>query len=395
MKPLKPLFDSFWRAVAYCFRPDVLIFLLVPWVVVTAITLGWCYFYWAKALIVMQSWLGASESVNFILHWLNNSGLNLQKTLPSLVLIFIMIPLVMMATLLFMGHVATPLLVDLVRVRRFVKLEAKRNTSLLHHAGWSVWHTIQLLLALALAAPVSILLPPAGFLIMPVLGGWFTARILSFSVLVQHTTKAERQTIMAEHDIPFATMGVVGGYLSLAPSLMGIAMAWLFSDVMVWVPSAIGCYVLIVGFSILWFTHYSLPILQKMRNDQKAKQDAELEKKAKEKVALDAMNAAEANRKIAMNNALQELSKPAPPKLTGWKKFMASFKSKKPDPNKLAAEEIAKKAKAKVALEALEATDAAQKAALDSAKASIPKPAPKLTWWQKLGADLAKLVHKK
>ena len=94
MKPLKPLFDSFWRAVAYCLRPDVLIFLLVPWVVVTAITLGWCYFYWAKALIVMQSWLGASESVNFILHWLNNSGLNLQKTLPSLVLIFIMIPLV-------------------------------------------------------------------------------------------------------------------------------------------------------------------------------------------------------------------------------------------------------------------------------------------------------------
>ena len=74
---------------------------------------------------------------------------------------------------------------------------------------------------------------------------------------------------------------------------------------------------------------------------------------------------------------------------------MASIKSKKPDPNKLAAEEIAKKAKAKVALEALEATDAAQKAALDSAKASIPKPAPKLTWWQKLGADLAKLVHKK
>lgn len=337
MKPLKPLFDSFWRAVAYCFRPDVLIFLLVPWVVVTALTLGWCYFYWFGALKVVQLWLGSSENINLILHWLANSGIHLHGMLPSFVLILIMIPVVMIATLLFMGHMATPLLVDLVRIRRFIKLEAKRNTSKLQHAGSSFWHSFQLLLGLVLAVPVSILIPPAGFLILPVLGGWFTTRIVGISVLVHHATKAERQTIMAEHDIPFTSIGVVAGYLGLVPTLMGVSMAWLFADFMVWVPAAIACYVLIVGFSTLWYAHYSLGFLQKMRNEQKAKQDAELEKKAKEKIAADAAKAAEAAKKaadeakkIADERALivakVEVSKPPPPKLKWWPQKVAKFK---------------------------------------------------------------------
>lgn len=398
MKPLKPLFDSFWRAVAYCFRPDVLIFLLVPWVVVTALTLGWCYFYWHSALKVTESWLGSLENVHLILHWLGNSGLQLRKTLPALMVIVMMIPVVMVATLLIMGHMATSLLVDLVRIRRFVKLEAKRNIPPLRHIGWSLWHSFQLLLALALAVPVSILIPPASFLILPVLGGWFTTRIAGFSVLVHHATKAELQSIMSEHDVAFATIGVVAGYLGLVPTLMGILMAWLFADFMVWVPVAIACYVVIVGFSVLWFAHYSLGFLQKMRNEQKAKQDAELEKKAKEKVALDALNAAEAARKTALDNAKAELSKPAPPKpkMPWWQKFLGiKPKPPKPDPKKIEADEIAKKAKAKVAVDAFNAAEAAHKAALQEAMASIPKSAPPLTWWQKFGAKFPKLGRKK
>ncbi len=338
MKPLKPLFDSFWRAVAYCFRPDVLIFLLVPWVVVTALTLGWCYFYWQAALQKMQLWLGSSDNISLILHWLANSGIRLRGTLPSLVLILMMIPIVMMGTLLLMGHMASQLLVDLVRMRRFVKLEAKRNTTLLQHAGWSSWHAFQLFLALALAAPVSILIPPAGFLILPVLGGWFTTRIVGFSVLVHHANKSERQVIMAEHDVALTSIGVVAGYLGLVPTLMGVSMAWMFADFLIWVPIAIACHVLIVGFSMLWVAHYSLPILQKMRNDQKAKQDAELEKKAKEKVAADAAKAAEAAKKAsdeakaaaekrAIADAKVELSKPPPPKLNWWQQKVAKFKT--------------------------------------------------------------------
>lgn len=332
---MKLLFNSFWRALAYCLRPDVLIFLLVPWLVITAVTLGWCYFYWKPYLQLMREWVGERENINLILNWLANSGFNLRSAFPALLLIFMMVPVVMVFTLLLISHMVTPVLVDLVRVRRFLKLDARRNVSRIQHFAWSMWHVLLLFVSLAVAAPVSILIPPLGFLLLPVLGGWFSTRIIAFSVLVHHASKAERLLIFNRHETPLISIGMFAGYLGLVPSLVAGSVAWLSADFTVWVPTAIGTYVLIAVFSSLWFSHYCLSALQDVRKEQMV----ELEKKAKEKVAADALKAAEAAKKAseeakkvaektAVVNAMAALSKPPPPKKKWWQTIVPKMKEK-------------------------------------------------------------------
>jgi hypothetical protein len=43
------LLDSFWRAVAYCLRPRVMILSLLPLVLVIGLTVALGYFFWDNA----------------------------------------------------------------------------------------------------------------------------------------------------------------------------------------------------------------------------------------------------------------------------------------------------------------------------------------------------------
>ena len=44
------LFDSFWRALAYCLHPRVIGLSFLPLVLMVALSLGLGYFYWASAV---------------------------------------------------------------------------------------------------------------------------------------------------------------------------------------------------------------------------------------------------------------------------------------------------------------------------------------------------------
>ena len=57
------LFDSFWRAAAYCMRPRVIALSLLPLLLMAALALGLGHFYWDAAVRVMHSLL---ESMNAI-----------------------------------------------------------------------------------------------------------------------------------------------------------------------------------------------------------------------------------------------------------------------------------------------------------------------------------------
>ena len=46
---MKLLFGSFWRAVAYCLHPRVIMLSLLPLMVAGIATLGLGYFYWEDA----------------------------------------------------------------------------------------------------------------------------------------------------------------------------------------------------------------------------------------------------------------------------------------------------------------------------------------------------------
>ena len=75
---------------------------------------------------------------------------------------------------------------------------------------------------------------------------------------------------MREHRWPLLGMGVIAGYLGAAPSML-----WAFSaTLLIFAPliavMAIWLYTLVFAFSALWFAHYALAALERLRNRQPA-----------------------------------------------------------------------------------------------------------------------------
>ena len=47
---MRLLLDSFWRAVAYCLRPRVILLSLLPLALMAVLATGLGYFYWTPAV---------------------------------------------------------------------------------------------------------------------------------------------------------------------------------------------------------------------------------------------------------------------------------------------------------------------------------------------------------
>ena len=106
--------------------------------------------------------------------------------------------------------------------------------------------------------------------IPPLIWGWLTYRVMAFDALADHATTEERHTLMQRHRWWMLGMGVLTGYLGAGPSLVwsiGIT-AVALSPVLV--PLSIWLYTLIFAFSSLWFAHYGLSALQKLRAQRAA-----------------------------------------------------------------------------------------------------------------------------
>jgi hypothetical protein len=105
-------------------------------------------------------------------------------------------------------------------------------------------------------------------IIPPLIWGWLTYRVMSFDALADHASPQERRKVIKEHRMPLLGIGVVCGYLGAAPTVLWASgvMFLVFAPVLVVV--AIWIYTLVFAFSSLWFAHYCLAALQKMRVEQ-------------------------------------------------------------------------------------------------------------------------------
>ena len=70
------IFDSFWRAVAYCLHPRVVLWSLLPLALAGAAVgmLGWAY--WESTVGAVRSALERTELVVTMLDWLDQMGAN-------------------------------------------------------------------------------------------------------------------------------------------------------------------------------------------------------------------------------------------------------------------------------------------------------------------------------
>jgi hypothetical protein len=102
-------------------------------------------------------------------------------------------------------------------------------------------------------------------LVPPLIWGWLTYRVMTHDVLSEHASAEERRLILQQHRWPLLAIGVACGYVGAVPSLLWIAskaalmLAPLLMLVAVWL------YTLVFAFSALWFAHYALSALSRLR----------------------------------------------------------------------------------------------------------------------------------
>ena len=262
---MRLLLDSFWRAVAYCMLPRVIVLSLLPLGLMVVLAAGLGYFYWDDAVVWTRGALDAWPLLSSFWAWIGRlfSG-DVTSALASLVVVFAATPVIVVLCLLIVAGFMAPALTKLVAERRFPSLEQKKGASFFGRVARSLGVTILALIALVVSMPLW-LIPPLVLILPPLIWGWLTYRVMSFDALAEHASPEERAALLRAHRLPLLCIGVLCGYLGAAPSIVWASGLLFAAAFFVLVPIAIWIYTLVFAFSALWFAHYCLDALAQLR----------------------------------------------------------------------------------------------------------------------------------
>ena len=264
------LFGSFWRAVAYCLHPRVILLSLLPLVLMAALALGLGYFFWESALDAVRAMFESWSILATLVGWLEGIGLaNLKTVLAPMVVVFLSTPVIVVLALLLVAMLMTPSMLELVAKRRFPLLERKHGGSLFGSLFGGLWATLAALLALLVSIPLWFV-PPLVLILPPLIWGWLTYKVMSYDVLSEHASREERAELIRRHRTSLLGMGVLTGYLGAAPSVVWASGALAIVLAPVLVPVAVWIYTLVFAFSALWFAHFALAALQALRAERES-----------------------------------------------------------------------------------------------------------------------------
>ena len=259
------LLDSFWRAAMYCLHPRVIALSVLPLIIMGAVSLGLAYFFWADAVTMLRGALDGFALISRVMRWMEGMGLSgLNLVLAPTLLLLLSVPVIVIVSLLFVAVFMTPAMVALAGERRFPQLERKKGGSLLTSVVWSLGSTLLAAIALVLSIPLW-LIPPLVLVLPPLIWGWLTYQVMSFDALAEHASADERRRLLSQHRWPLLGIGVVTGYLGAAPTLIWAASAVTLVFAPLLIALSVWLYMLVFAFSALWFTHYVLAALARLR----------------------------------------------------------------------------------------------------------------------------------
>ncbi len=257
--------DSFWRALAYCLMPRVMLLSLLPLAMLLVLSVSWGYFYWSPTQDWVREMLASWQVLQGMLDWLQDNGAGeLQAVMVPLVVIFAITPILVVVSLLAVSLMMTPALVNLVVQRRFAHLALKHGGTTLTSLAWTVGSTLIAMVAMLVTLPLWAV-PPLMFIVPPLIWGWLSYRVMVFDALVLHASREERLAIGRQHRIWLLLIGVLTGYMGALPSLVWASGAVFAAAFLVLIPLAIWIYALVFAFTSLWFAHYSLTALEALR----------------------------------------------------------------------------------------------------------------------------------
>lgn len=246
-------------------RPRVIVLSMIPLLLMAALGLALSYFYWDAAVQGMRALLEASALLSSFWGRLQSWGLgDVTAVMAPLMVGVAATPVLVVLSLLIVAVLMTPALVAMVAQRRFPALERKKGGSFIASVAWSLSSTVLALVALVVSIPLW-LVPPLVLILPPLIWGWLTYRVMVFDALAEHASKEERVELFRRHRSSLLGIGIVTGYLGAAPSIVWASGALFAVAFLVLIPVAIWIYTLVFAFSSLWFTHYCLAALQRLR----------------------------------------------------------------------------------------------------------------------------------
>ena len=265
--PLVP--SAFVRALGYSLMPRIWLLSALPLLIMGAAAWAvgvWWWQGWTEALGARLADVGALAGVwAWLAQAMGSSGA--PEAVASALLWVALTPVVVTVSLLLVAWLITPVVVRMVQARRFAHLQARSDVGLWSSVRWSVVSTLWAGLAFVLSLPLW--LSPWLFMCLPpLIWGWLSYRVFCFDSLAEHATAAEREQLMRQHRAPLLTMGILSGFMGAIPALLwasGGWLTWLFAVVLL--PVSIWLYTLVFAFTSLWFAHYLLQALDRLRQE--------------------------------------------------------------------------------------------------------------------------------
>lgn len=262
---MNDLLRSFGRALASVFRPAMLFLTFVPFLVAAGVWGAVLYVFWQPLLDLVRGSLADWPSMAYVYHLFDALGFGwLRATIAPFLVIILTIPLIVISVLLLIVAISMPRVIRHLSARQYGMLETRRGGSWYGSLLHSIVTTVVCLIVMVITLPLW-LLPPFFALIPPLLWGWLTYRVMTYDALALHASAEERRALVRSHRLPLLVIGVVSGLLGSLPTAIWAVSAWLLLFFPVLAAVTIWIYAFILVFTALWFGHYCLRALQRMR----------------------------------------------------------------------------------------------------------------------------------
>ncbi|CBJ38504.1 EI24 domain-containing protein [Ralstonia pseudosolanacearum] len=263
---MNDLVRSFGRALLSQLHPRMLFMTLLPFIVALLVWGPILYFGWNPVMEVARGMLEGLPLTHWIYSGLDSLGMTgFRAVLTPLVVIAVLVPVIVVSILVFVGAASVPAVMRFLD-RSYPLLERRQGGSVFG----SVMHSLGCTLVFAVVAVVTLplwLIPPFFALIPPLLWGWLTYRVMTYDALSEHATADERRIIMQRYRLPLLGIGVAVGMLGSAPTLLWVSSVVTIVLFPIIAIAVIWLYVLIFIFSALWFGHFCLRALTRLRGE--------------------------------------------------------------------------------------------------------------------------------
>lgn len=274
VSPWLGVWNAWWRSLGYCLLMRVQLLGLAPLLFSAVLLGGLAWWGWTPANEAVRAALDQWGWSQTALGWLDRVGLTaLRAALVPMLISIVSIPVIVLVCLVAVGAIAAPAMASLVRTRRFPALKALGQMPWWQSLAASLKLTAMALVVLLLSLPLWFVPPVAG-LVAPLVWGWLAYRVMTLDVLADWATADEMAVLVKEHRAPLLAMGVVSGYMGSGPALLwaaGGVMTFAFAPVLVVV--SVWVYTLVFVITALWFAHYLLEALHRLRTQRPVAKD--------------------------------------------------------------------------------------------------------------------------